>query len=106
MAEDRFGVVFLDIDNPAPDNHGYSDSPLAETVSGYWDRRGHSDGNFAVMLPEGMSIEEAIAWGRERSSQVRIKNSRPSFPAPLNQPFHAGDEPTLNGDLELSLIHI
>lgn len=92
MGRDRYGQVRLVIDSPPRDG-----ALGSVTVIGHW-----SDGDTGLIehLPDGLSPEEAIAWGRDRALSVLIRNERPAWPAPVGRLFQAGDFGTTSDEFE------
>jgi len=82
----RRGTVFLVVD--PPEATGEPD----RRVNGYWDTHPDPvDGGEIETLPEGLSLESAIAWARERSSRVLVRNDDSLYPLPTGRYLWAGD---------------
>jgi hypothetical protein len=83
---DRRGTVFLVID-PA-EVAGTPD----RCVAGYWDGApDHDAEGFIEALPDGLTVQAAIAWGRDRAERVMVRNDDPTFPWPTERYLWAGD---------------
>ena len=61
-------------------------------VDGYWDGAPDDDAEgFIEALPEGITLEAAIEWARDRSARVMVRNDDPTFPLPTGRYLWAGD---------------
>lgn len=87
LGDERRGTVFLVIDDPET-----AGTPGGR-VDGYWE----ADDALVAQLPGGMSLDAAIAWARQRSSKVLVRNDDASLSMPTGRYFWAGDAPRPDG---------
>ena len=62
-------------------------------VDGYWE----VDDALVAQLPEGMGLDDAIAWASQRASKVLVRNYDASLSMPTGRYFWAGDAPCPDG---------